>query len=67
MPPLAPLVHLAMMTISRAGGNCSLCNLKNSRNNLLSLFLLTAFPTFLPTVMPNRLFPDGFLCAITVK
>ena len=64
---MAPLAHLAMMTMSCAGGNCSLCNLKNSRNSLLILFLFTAFPTFLLTVMPNLLVPDGFGYAMRVK
>jgi hypothetical protein len=53
--------------MSREGGNRSLFSLKNSRNNRLSLFLLTAFPTFLLTVMPNRFLPNGFWCAIIVK
>lgn len=40
--------------ISRAEGNFPFDSLKNSRNNRLIRFRLTAFPTCFPTVNPKR-------------
>jgi|GEM_PF-3570441 hypothetical protein len=42
------------MMMSRDGGSLFFDSLKNSRNNRLIRFRLTAFPTCFPTVSPKR-------------
>jgi len=44
-----------MTRMSRDSGSLSLFRLKNSLRSRLYLFLITALPTFLLTVIPNRL------------
>lgn len=57
----------AIMTMSREGGRLDLFNLKYSLNRRLMRFLLTAFPTFLVTVIPSLLIPDGLSRVMIVK
>jgi hypothetical protein len=58
---------LAMITMSCEAGSLDLFNLKNSRKRRLILFLCTAFPAFLLTVVPSLLTPDGFRHVMMVK
>lgn len=56
-----------MITMSEEAGSLDLFSLKNSRNRRLILFLCTAFPVFLLTVVPSLLSPDWFRHMIMVK
>jgi hypothetical protein len=58
---------LAMITMSCEAGSLDLFNLKNSRKRRLILFLWTAFPAFLLTVVPSLVAPDWFRHVIMVK
>lgn len=57
----------AIITMSCGAESLDLFNLKNSLTRRLILFLSTALPTFLVTVIPSLLMPISFLHATMVK
>ena len=58
---------LATITMSQPWGKWLLCNLKNSLISRLTLFLFTAFPIFLLTVIPNLVMSDPFRFKMILK
>lgn len=57
----------AATTMSYPWGKRDLLSLKNSLIRRLTLFLLTAFPVFLPTVTPSLEMPSPFCFKMTTK
>jgi len=63
----SPALFLAETKMSQPSGKNPLWSLKTSRTNRLTLFLMTAPPTFLLTVSPSLVRANPFFAIETVK